>query len=49
MKNIGNDMIIKRKKINEDIKNYGRQINSIRDEILQNIEQQENKEHYFVV
>ena len=48
IKNIGSDTSIKRKKINEDIKNYGKQINSIRDEILQNIEQQENKEHYFI-
>ena len=49
MKNIGKDMIIKRKKVNEDINNYRRQINYIRDEILQNIEQQESKEYNFII
>ena len=48
MKGIGDDMNIKRKKINDDIKNYGKQINFIRDQILQNIEHQESIEHEFI-
>ena len=34
----------KTKKVNEDIKGYGSQIYEIKDEILQNIEEQERKE-----
>ena len=34
----------KTKKVNEDIKGYGNQIYEIKDEILQNIEEQERKE-----
>ena len=34
----------KTKKVNEDIKSYGSQIYEIKDEILQNIEEQERKE-----
>ena len=49
MKGIKDDMNFKRKKINEDIKNYGKQINFIRDEIIQNIEQQESMEHEYLL
>ena len=47
LRGINDDMDFKRKKINDDIKNYGKQINYIRDEILSNIEQQESIEHIF--
>ena len=49
MKGIKDDMSIKRKKVNDDIKNYGKQVNYIRDQILQNIEQQESFEHKFII
>ena len=45
MKGINDDMDIKRKKITDDIKDYGRQINYIKDDIISNIEQQESTEH----
>ena len=48
MRNVNNDMDIKRKKINDDIKDYGNQINYIKDEIISNIEQQESLEHIFI-
>ena len=48
MRNVNNDMDIKRKKINDDIKDYGKQINYIKDEIISNIEQQESLEHIFL-
>ena len=48
MRGINNDMNIKRKKINDDIKDYGKQINHIKDEIISNIEQQESLEHLFL-
>ena len=47
LRGINDDMDFKRKKINDDIKNYGKQINYIRDEILSNIEHQESIEHIF--
>ena len=49
MKGIKDDMNIKRKKVNDDIKNYGKQINHIRDQIIQNIEEQESFEHEFII
>ena len=49
MKGIKDDMSIKRKKVNDDIKNYGKQVYYIRDQILQNIEQQESFEHKFII
>ena len=44
MKGINDDMDIKRKKITDDIKDYGKQINYIKDDIISNIEQQESTE-----
>ena len=49
MKGVKNDFSIKRKKVNDDIKNYGKQINYIRDEIIHNIEQQESIEHEYIM
>ena len=49
MKGVKDDMIIKRKKGNEDIKNYGKQITFIRDEIINNIEQKEFTEQNFLI
>ena len=49
MKGIKDETNIKRKKVSEDIKNYGKQINSIRDEILQNIKEQESMEHEYII
>ena len=49
MKGIKDETNTKRKKVSEDIKNYGKQINSIRDEILQNIKEQESMEHEYII
>ena len=49
MKGIKDETDNKRKKVTEDIKNYGKQINSIRDEILHNIEEQESMEHEYII
>ena len=49
MKSIWNDMDIKRKKLNEDIKDYGKSINNIKNEIIKDIEEHESKEHNFII
>jgi len=49
MKGVKDDMNIKRKKVNDDIINYGKQINFIRDEIINNIEQKEFTEQNFLI
>lgn len=49
LKGIKDDIFSRRKKINDDIKNYGKKMNNIRDEIISNIEQQESIEHDFII
>ena len=44
LRGIGDLMETKTKKVTEDIKDYGKQINDIKDEIIQDIEEQELKE-----
>ena len=49
LKNIGEDMDNKTRKLNDDIKDYGKKINYIKDEIIKDIEENELKEHKYIV
>ena len=49
MKGIGNDVENKRQKLNEDIKDYGKKIHYIKDEIIRDIEENELKEHNYII
>ena len=49
LKGIGDDMDNKRKKVNDDIKDYGKKINYIKDEIIKDIEEHELKEHNYII
>lgn len=49
LKGVGNDTDNKRKKLNEDIKDYGKQINNIKDEIIKDIEDHQLKEENYLI
>ena len=49
LKNIGEDMDNKTRKLNDDIKDYGKKINYIKDEIIKDIEDHELEEHNFII
>ena len=49
LKNIGDEMDIKRKKLDEDIIDYGKKIHFIKDEIIKNIEDNELKEQNSII
>ena len=49
LKYIKSDMDIKRKKVNDDIKDYGKKINNIKDEIIKDIEEHESKDNNFII
>jgi len=49
LKGIGDDMDNKTKKLTNDIKDYGKKINYIKDEIIKDIEDHELEEHNFII
>ena len=49
LRGIGDDMDNKRKKLNDDIKDYGKKINNIKDEIIKDIEEHELEEHNYII
>ena len=49
IKSIWDDMDIKKEKLNDDVKDYGKKINNIKDEMIKDIEENELKEHNYII